>query len=219
MPDPSPPPGHPDGPLDAIIADYLQQVEAGEVPDRAALLARHPDLADRLRAFFADCDRLDRQAADLRLSTDPNRTTDQPAGDEELPRVHYFGDYELLEVIARGGMGIVYKARQVSLNRLVALKMILAGQLATPREAARFQAEAEAAANLDHPHIVPIHEVGEHDGRQYYTMRYIEGASLAACPRRDARTEPNALPLSHPLYITPISGASSTATSSHPTFW
>ena len=87
-------------PLDPIIADYVQQVEAGQVPDREALLAAHPDLADRLRAFFADYDRLDRQAADLRLSADPNRTTDAvgqaaslPApGSAELPRVRYFGD-------------------------------------------------------------------------------------------------------------------------------
>src|ERR1700756_1293600 len=85
-------------PLDAIIADYVQQVEAGQVPDREALLLQHPGLAERLRAFFADYDRLDRQAGDLRLSADPNRTTDatSPAGD--LPRVRYFGDYELLEV-------------------------------------------------------------------------------------------------------------------------
>jgi tRNA A-37 threonylcarbamoyl transferase component Bud32 len=189
MPDPYDPITSAGDPLDAIIAEYLQQVEAGQVPDREALLSCHPSLAERLRAFFADCDRLDRQAGELRLSADPNRTTDATAPADELPRVRYFGDYELLEVIARGGMGVVYKARQVTLNRLVALKMILRGELATAHDTARFQAEAEAAANLDHPNIVPIYEVGEHDGQHYYAMRFIDGTSLARRPRSAPRSE------------------------------
>lgn len=163
--------------LDDIIAEYIGAEESGEPMDRQELLAQHPDLADDLRQFFADRDKFQQLALPLGPVSSSNRPL--PA------KIRYFGDYELLEEIARGGMGVVYRARQTSLNRIVAVKMILAGHLASDEDLKRFRTEAEAAGNLKHPGIVAVHEVGIHQGQHYFSMDYVEGNSLAEMIREN----------------------------------
>jgi serine/threonine protein kinase/WD40 repeat protein len=167
--------------LAEIVTRYFQAREHGAPVDPDALIAENPDLADDLRSFFAAQSQVARAAASFKAAYDPNLATVGADGGASLPAmVRYFGDYELLEEIARGGMGVVYKARQVSLDRPVALKMILAGQLASTADVQRFKQEAQAAASLDHPNILPIYEVGEHHGQQYFSMKMVSGGNLAA---------------------------------------
>jgi hypothetical protein len=169
--------------LHEVMAAYLEALERGERPDRQELLARHPDLAAELAAFLADHDKVQNLAQPARPAgtTGPAETL-APAGAAPTctsDGVRTFGDYELLEEVARGGMGVVYRARHKSLGRVVALKMILAGQFAAPADVERFRTEARAAAGLEHPNIVPVYDVGEYGGRHYFTMKLVEGDSLA----------------------------------------
>jgi hypothetical protein len=142
--------------VNRLLAEYLEAERLGRAPDRDELLRRHPELARELQSFFADKDQFGQLAGLLGAATPSPADTPTlaPAASAESvvgTKVRYVGDYELLEEIARGGMGVVYKARQISLQRLVALKMILAGQLASADDVRRFHTEAENAARLDHP--------------------------------------------------------------------
>jgi tetratricopeptide (TPR) repeat protein len=175
--------------LDDVVVAYLKSLEAGFTPDPEEWLRRHPELAAELREFFADQAEVRRWTAPLRPlapATPPPEGTDTPlpAVPETADRapaapLPTLGDYELLAVIGRGGMGVVFEARQKSLNRTVALKMIRVDPTASPAEGRRFRNEAEMAASLDHPNIVPVYEVAEHAGQLYFSMKRIEGGSLA----------------------------------------
>jgi WD40 repeat protein/tetratricopeptide (TPR) repeat protein len=192
----------------AILHAYLQAVDAGQACDPREIMHRNPELAGELAAFFADQAKLEALVRSQRLAglavpaasaaarsevpTTPPSEAVTRNGPQDTARS--FGDYELLEEIARGGMGVVYRARQVSLNRTVALKMILAGQLASSADVQRFHMEAENAAHLDHPNIVPIYEVGEHEGQHYFSMKLIEGGSLAQRLSSEPRASASSLP-------------------------
>jgi serine/threonine-protein kinase len=161
--------------LDLIYQEILLREEEGERPLLAEYCQRFPHLADQLALQFELDGALDSKllAASPALHGVPATI---PVSDAEpgtaLPSLP---GYDVLEVLGRGGMGVVYKARQASLNRLVALKMILSGVHAGPQELARFRTEAEAAARLQHPNIVQVYEIGTHDGRPFIVLELVDG--------------------------------------------
>jgi WD40 repeat protein/tRNA A-37 threonylcarbamoyl transferase component Bud32 len=167
--------------LDEVVTAYLEAVEAGRVPDRQEWLARHADLAEGLAAFFADTDR-------VRCWTDPLCQAVRDVRPAQAAGLR-FGNYELLREIGRGGNGVVYEARQISLNRFVALKMVRLDQLGDEKERRRLRNEAATVALLDHPYVVPVYEVGERDGQMYFSMKLLSGGSLAGQLDR-FRTQP-----------------------------
>jgi len=161
-------------PEDALVlvwGEALLRLEAGEAPRPDEYRARFPQHADTLTLQFELQGHLEPSAGALTLALG------EPP-DEVGPRLPAVPGYEIQGELGRGGMGVVYKARQASLNRVVALKMLLAGAYAGPEQRDRFRAEAEAVARLRHPNIVQIFEVGEHAGRPYLVLEYVEGGAL-----------------------------------------
>ncbi len=162
--------------LAMLLADLTDAANAGQRVDLDDVCKLHPEFADDLRELWGAVVVAD-AAGSQGAEAESLRMPDVSVASLTLPcRI---GDYELHEELGRGGMGVVYKARQISLDREVAVKMILRGQLASPDDRDRFRAEAEAAARLDHPGIVPVYEVGELDGRPYFNMKYVNGKTLA----------------------------------------
>jgi hypothetical protein len=175
--------------LAALIAELTEQRRLDHPPDVDGAAARHPELADELRELWATA-----QIAEDLARWDDSATISSPHAEDPLETPRTFGDYELLEELGRGGMGVVYRARQAGLGRIVALKKLLHSDLAPSADVARFRAEPEAAARLEHPNIVPIFDVGEHQGQPYFTMPLVEGTTLARrlaegpLPPREAAT-------------------------------
>lgn len=161
--------------LAALLSSLADQVAQGKWADLEEQCRVHPDLATDLRELWGTV--LMTDAAGLARHSSPAEIQKSTWYAPPLPTK--FGDYELLEELGRGGMGIVFRATQISLGREVAIKMILRGGLASEMELRRFLIEASATARLQHPHIVPVYEVGDFEGRPYFSMQLIQGRTLA----------------------------------------
>jgi len=189
-----------DSRLALLIDQLLAAARRGQQPNFEEIARLNPDLVEELRQLWGTA----LLAEDLGSFQDeitlvpgfhrpPGNLNARPeiessaigARAESLPPsstppvIRLFGNYEILEELGRGGMGVVYRARQVSLDRIIALKVLLRGEHASAIDVARFRAEAGAAAALDHPNITPVYEVGEQDGQPYFSMKYVEGVTLS----------------------------------------
>jgi len=157
------------------LEQYMEALQSGRQPDRQALQQKHPELASALDCLEALDQMAPAESGGAVACATADEQEDQQA--ERFPRP--FGSYDLLSEIGRGGMGVVYKARQQALDRTVAVKMILSQHLAAPEMVRRFRLEARAAARLEHSNIVHIHEVGCLNGQHYLVMEYVDGGNLA----------------------------------------
>ncbi|MFI5454631.1 MAG: protein kinase [Isosphaerales bacterium] len=160
----------------AALEVYLEDLRAGRPWSRDEFLARHAEIADALSQCLTGLEFI--QGAAAQLGGSQVFSVADPAN--ALPPRAQLGDYRILREVGRGGMGVVYEAEQVSLGRRVALKVLPFAAAIDPKQRQRFQIEAQAAAQLHHPHIVPIFNVGCDQGIHYYAMQFVEGRSLAA---------------------------------------
>jgi serine/threonine-protein kinase len=165
--------------LAQLIDDLLTQGRRGETPDLEGVAACHPQLAAELREMWPMAELAECLAPRTRASVAVAAELGKPS-EEALEVGRQFGDYDLLDQLGEGGMGVVYKARHRTLGRIVALKMIRRGPLASSHDLARFRAEALASAHLDHPQVIPIYEVGEVDGQPFFTMKFVPGCTLSS---------------------------------------
>src|SRR5215471_17370327 len=178
---------------ETLVQELLDEIsDSGCTPEEVC--GACPELLPEVRRRWEQMCAVEAQLDELFPTPGPHSDADLSAlwhAGADLPRIP---GYEMEAVLGRGGMGIVYKARHRRLNRLVALKMLIAGAYAGPNERARFQREAEAVAGLRHANIVQIYDVGEHQGWPYFTMELLEGGSLAQAlagtpqPARQAAT-------------------------------
>lgn len=163
-----------------LVSQLADRIQAGENVEFESVCSEHPDLREDLREIWGTLVVTDAIAATARSSNNSQLSDLSSEPTLSIPALPFrIGDYQLLEVIGRGGMGVVYRAQQISLNRIVAVKMIRENRPATPENRARFFSEAEANARLDHPGIVPVFEVSEFEGHPFFSMQLIRGETLA----------------------------------------
>src|SRR5437773_4727354 len=160
--------------LTDVLDRYLSALEQDVPLAQDALLAAHPDLADALRSYFRSLEDLHDMAAGFGGAT----TREATPRDQEPEGAKRIGDFELIREIGRGGRGVAYEARQLSLDRRVAVKLLPFAAVLDAKQIARFKHEAQAAAQLHHPNIVPVFAIGVERGVHYYAMQYIDGQPL-----------------------------------------